>query len=126
MKRKAQSTLEYAVFLGIIVAGLIGMQPYIKRGMQGRLKSSAEQLSEGATYAPGATNAINTVTREMEERSSSNTICRDDMGNEVNCNDKSVPKKLTKIRVSDSKVTVNQTTERLELTLPLADEPKRW
>jgi len=54
-QRKAQSTLEYAILIGVIVAGLIAMQTYIKRGFQGKLKDSADSMGEqfsptGYTY----------------------------------------------------------------------------
>ena len=46
LKRKAQSTLEYAILIGVIVAALIGMQRYLKRGYQGKLKESADSMGE--------------------------------------------------------------------------------
>lgn len=48
--RKAQSSLEYIGILLCLVAALIAMQVYIKRGMQGRLKQVADDL--GPQYAP--------------------------------------------------------------------------
>lgn len=38
LKKKAQSTFEYAVLITIIVAAIIAMQTYIKRAVCGRLK----------------------------------------------------------------------------------------
>lgn len=52
-KRKAQSTLEYAVLIGILVAGLIAMQAYIKRGYQGKLRESADKM--GNQFSPERT-----------------------------------------------------------------------
>ena len=52
-ERKAQSTLEYAILIGVIVAGLIGMQVYLKRGWQGKLKESADSM--GQQFSPGQT-----------------------------------------------------------------------
>jgi len=46
MKRKGQSTLEYAILIAIIVAALLAMQIYIKRGIQGKLRSSADSIGE--------------------------------------------------------------------------------
>lgn len=46
INRKAQSTLEYVVLVAVIVAGLVTMQHYVKRGVQGKFKSSADDLGE--------------------------------------------------------------------------------
>ena len=53
LKKKGQSTLEYALVIAVIVAALVAMQTYIKRGFQGKLKASTddvgEQFSAGAS-----------------------------------------------------------------------------
>jgi len=51
--RRAQSTLEYAVIISVIVAALLTMQVYIKRGIQGKLRSAADEI--GRQYDPGNT-----------------------------------------------------------------------
>jgi hypothetical protein len=58
-KRKGQSTLEYAVLIVIIIAALLAMNQYIKRGLQGRLKSSTDDI--GDQFSPGNTNFSRTV-----------------------------------------------------------------
>lgn len=47
---KAQSLIEYSLILAIVGAALIGMQLYMKRGLQGVVKTAADQLGtqEGA------------------------------------------------------------------------------
>jgi len=52
-KNRAQSTLEYAILIGVIVAGLIAMQTYLKRGYQGKLRESADSMGE--QFSPGYT-----------------------------------------------------------------------
>jgi uncharacterized protein (UPF0333 family) len=52
-QRKAQTTLEYAILIGVIVAGLIAMQIYLKRGWQGKLRDSADSMGE--QFSPGHT-----------------------------------------------------------------------
>lgn len=52
-KRSAQSTLEYAILIGVIVAGLVAMQVYLKRGYQGKLRESADSM--GDQFSPGQT-----------------------------------------------------------------------
>lgn len=49
--RRGQSLLEYTIVLVIVVAALLTMQTYIKRGLQGRWKDSVDQL--GDQYDPG-------------------------------------------------------------------------
>lgn len=41
---KAQSTLEYATLIAIVVAALIGMQVYMKRATQGRLRNATDEI----------------------------------------------------------------------------------
>ena len=111
MRNIAQSTLEYTVLFGVIVASLVAMEVYLKRGMQGRLKSYTEQLSEGMAYSPGATIARSTITRNVTE--GTNTIMQDS-GAEG------------RLKISESNVQINQVTNRSGMTLNLADEPRRW
>ena len=44
--RKAQSTLEYAALIAIVVGAIFAMQAYIKRGLQGTMQSSADSIGE--------------------------------------------------------------------------------
>lgn len=53
-KKRAQTTLEYAILIGVIVGGLIAMQVYLKRGFQGKLKESSDSM--GQQFSPGYTN----------------------------------------------------------------------
>lgn len=46
LERKAQSTLEYAVLISIVVAAFLAMQIYMKRGVQGKLRSAADQIGD--------------------------------------------------------------------------------
>ena len=55
-KRKGQSTLEYAILVVIIIGALLTIQTYVKRGVQGRLKSSSDDI--GDQFSPGNTNAL--------------------------------------------------------------------
>lgn len=55
LPNKAQTTLEYAILIGVVVAGLIAMQVYLKRGFQGKLKESADSM--GQQFSPGYTTA---------------------------------------------------------------------
>ena len=55
-KMKGQSTLEYAILIIIIIGALLTIQVYIKRGMQGRLRSSSDDI--GDQFSLGNTNAV--------------------------------------------------------------------
>lgn len=46
MNKKAQSALEYALIITVVTAGLVGMAKYTQRGMQGKLRSSADSIGE--------------------------------------------------------------------------------
>jgi len=58
-KMKGQSTLEYAVLIIIVIGALLSIQVYIKRGIQGRLRSASDDIGE--QYSVGNMN-IKTVT----------------------------------------------------------------
>ena len=58
-KKKGQSTLEYAVLIVIIIAALLAMNQYIKRGLQGRLKSATDDI--GDQFSVGNTNSLHTT-----------------------------------------------------------------
>lgn len=53
LTKRGQSTLEYAVLIVVIIAALIAMQVYLKRGIQGRVRESADQIGE--QFSPGYT-----------------------------------------------------------------------
>ena len=42
----AQSTLEYAVIIAVVVAALLALQIYLKRGVQGKLRQSTDNIGE--------------------------------------------------------------------------------
>jgi Flp pilus assembly pilin Flp len=60
-QKRGQSTLEYAVLIVVIIGALLTIQVYIKRGVQGRLKSAADDI--GDQYSDGNTNAIHQTVR---------------------------------------------------------------
>lgn len=65
---KGQSTLEYAVLIIIVIGALLSIQVYIKRGVQGRLKSATDDI--GDQYSPGNTNVhmkTHTISNTMDK-----------------------------------------------------------
>jgi Flp pilus assembly pilin Flp len=64
--QRGQSTLEYAVLVVVIIAALIAMQTYLKRGIQGRVRESSDQIGE--QFSPGYT-VSNRVTTTFANQS---------------------------------------------------------
>jgi len=65
VKTKGQSTLEYVILLGFVVAALIAMGIYMKRGIQGRLRQSTDQVGE--QYSARQTTGKYIVTTNMTQ-----------------------------------------------------------
>lgn len=61
-KRKAQSTVEYAMIIAVVVGGLLLMQHYVRRGLSGRYKSSSDDLGE--QFDPASYSANFNVTQQ--------------------------------------------------------------
>lgn len=57
---KAQSTLEYALLIGVVVGGLLTMQNYLKRSIQGKLQATADEISPNQ-YSPYNTQIDDTL-----------------------------------------------------------------
>ncbi len=53
--RRGQSVLEFTVLLIIVIGAFIAMQLYVKRGIQGRWKSTIDDFGE--QYDPRLTNS---------------------------------------------------------------------
>lgn len=67
LSKRGQSTLEYAVLIVVIIAALVAMQVYLKRGVQGRMRESTDQIGE--QFSPGYTtsNRVTTTFSESKE-----------------------------------------------------------
>jgi uncharacterized protein (UPF0333 family) len=65
-KRKGQSTLEYALIIAVVVAGLLLMQHYVKRGVAGRLKQASDDMGE--QYDPTAYSGSFTINQSSQTR----------------------------------------------------------
>ena len=53
--KKGQMLLEYALLITAIVASLLTMFNYVKRGVQGRFKTGADAVAGHYQYEPGNT-----------------------------------------------------------------------
>jgi uncharacterized protein (UPF0333 family) len=63
MGKKGQSTLEYVILIGFVVAALIAMGIYMKRGIQGKLRESTDQVGE--QYSAGETSSNYTTVSNL-------------------------------------------------------------
>lgn len=57
---RGQSTLEYAIIVAVVVGALLAMQIYMKRGLEGKLKDSSDNI--GAQYSAGNVTSSHTTT----------------------------------------------------------------
>ncbi|MDD2690117.1 MAG: hypothetical protein PHT41_08225 [Candidatus Omnitrophica bacterium] len=53
LNKKAQSTAEYVIVLGLIVGAVVAMQTFVKRGLQDRLKKATEYSDPEAAVVFG-------------------------------------------------------------------------
>ncbi len=77
-KSKAQSTLEYAVVIACVAGALIAMSIYVKRGLSGRFRQSADEL--GPQHNPADTSG------HLETTVYSHTITNSTSTNEAAAN----------------------------------------
>lgn len=52
LRLQGQSTMEYAVFVAVVAAALMGMQVYVRRAIQANLKTLEEQVNAEAVPTP--------------------------------------------------------------------------
>jgi len=55
LRNKAQSLLEYAALIIIVLGAFLAMRVYFQRAMHERSRQSADVLGQGEQYEPGVT-----------------------------------------------------------------------
>ena len=45
-KTRGQSVAEYAILIGVVIAAIIGMQLYVKRGLQGKTRAVMDAFAD--------------------------------------------------------------------------------
>ncbi len=65
--QKAQSTLEYALLVAVVVGALLTIQNYMKRGVQGSLRDSTDEVSD-KQYSPDVSEITITSNQTTQER----------------------------------------------------------
>ena len=53
--RKGQSTAEYAIVIGLVIAAAVAMQVYVKRSIQGKMKDAADYNDPTSAGVVGTT-----------------------------------------------------------------------
>ena len=56
--KPAQSILEYAILIAVVIAAVVVMQVYMKRGISGRLKESSDKISGGEAFSASGTTTL--------------------------------------------------------------------
>ncbi|MEI6437122.1 MAG: hypothetical protein WCO69_00055 [Candidatus Omnitrophota bacterium] len=88
--KKGQSTLEYAILIIIIIAALLSLQTYVKRGVQGRLKSSTDDIGEqygaSSNYYKETKTRSNTYNNSLKGTTDSGTLAGGEMTTNVYSN----------------------------------------
>ena len=83
--KKAQNTAEYAILIALVIGGVIAMQTYAQRALQGRLRDASVALRDqttgiatdnGATtlqYEPYYQNTSNDMLKSSEKTQTANS-----------------------------------------------------
>lgn len=61
-----QSILEYALLIAIVISGLLIMQSFVKRGLQGGLKESADKMGEQFSASGTTTHQQRTMANDRK------------------------------------------------------------
>ena len=74
LRKKGQSTLEYAVIIAVVVAGLLAMQMYIKRGIQGRFRQASDDIGDQFSADTTTSNFTTNINTAQKETSSNGIV----------------------------------------------------
>lgn len=55
LRKKGQSTAEYAIVIGLVIAAIVAMQIYVKRGLQAKVKDAVDYNEAGTSSVLGKT-----------------------------------------------------------------------
>ena len=53
LMRKGQSTAEYAIVIGLVIAAAVAMQVYVKRGIQAKVKAASDYVDSDSSSVIG-------------------------------------------------------------------------
>ena len=69
--RTGQSAVEYAVMIAVVIAALLALNIYIKRGFMGRYRNYGDQAGSQFSFANGTTNLVENIVSSRQENTSS-------------------------------------------------------
>jgi len=58
-RKAGQSTAEYAIVIGVVIAAVVGMQVYVKRGIQAKFKDASDNKITAAADDSGQMYGVN-------------------------------------------------------------------
>jgi hypothetical protein len=58
---KAQSTAEFAIVVSMVIGAIVVMQVYVKKSLQGRIKTETDTALGAAQFNPNYTNTQDTT-----------------------------------------------------------------
>jgi Flp pilus assembly pilin Flp len=76
-KSRAQSTAEYAILIGLVIAAAVAMQVYVKRTLQGRMRGAVHYLANYTASENAALGLGNTTQYEPYYQVSNFQVTRD-------------------------------------------------
>lgn len=65
LNKKGQNTAEYAILIALIIAAAIGMQTYVKRGLQSRLHDESKNFVNELANDPNWANINDVDTKAL-------------------------------------------------------------
>ncbi len=112
--RRAQSTVEYGILIGVIVGAAVAMQTYVKRSLQARQKDSSDLLtSMTGTVDVGSVSGTLATTNQYEpyylSRNQTDTLSVDTVNKAVTAGGAAT---ATKANTSKSDSTMGYTVSR--------------
>lgn len=87
MNKRAQSTAEYAVVIAIVLGAAVGMQTFVKRGLQGRFKDATKTFTESGGTFEGKDMKSLPQYEPYYAHSDISTTVQDDYSDEMKVND---------------------------------------
>jgi hypothetical protein len=84
LMRKAQSTAEYAIVIGLVIAAAVAMQVYVKRGIQAKVKDATDYIDpDAAGVLTGKPYEPNYLESEMDSTSETHQNAKTEYGGQV-------------------------------------------
>lgn len=114
-RQKGQSTLEYALIIAVVVAGLLAMQIYMKRGVQGKLRESIDEIGE--QYSAGDVTAKYTTEQltDMNTTEEFGTTAAGGVGRGVSKYEVTTPAEIKRTATGDDAEKITTTLEGEDL-----------